>query len=500
MISAACQSRCLLPRPLSYLVPCPLQAAAALSLGLAIALASSVTAQQPAGPRGGPAAQPAQVQYTPLEVPAPTQNEEKEYSNMIRSGITNNSQPLLKVLRWKIAQLTDLDNAKEFGKLRETFVRRDLLTAGRKGQEQGNTRMHEEMVQEVLKFVAEKQLTTAKYHPYTRVNVVLLIGELNQLEPGYKATDVPSPYEPALKFLVDLIEQPDQSEAVIAAALYGIDRHARFEVRSQALVARTVPVLLELAASSKDPQNNEGPGTHPWIRKRALRAVGHLGQIGQQGEVVKVLQKILGNPDETLLLRAEAARAFGFLNILRAPGVQPKQLAYQIAVLVPIAAKQQGLQNWAPQKISTFQVVLSFAEVGLKGAYGEKANQLFAPPAYWGKQPREGVGVIPACVQKDAQTKQFAGAIDSLIGRLVELFLRGQKNPNINVVGDAVAALDTFLQQNNPIAPEPKAKETDTASATTTPAVQPSVPSRAPSPQRSPVSREDLSSQREGGK
>jgi len=154
--------------------------------------------------------------------------------------------------------------------------------------------------------------TKGKFHPASRVNAMMMLGELNSKE-MVAATDKPVPLAAAVPVMLEAIADPQQLDAVKVAALGGLIRHGKLggltdaESRGKVLAA-----MLKLAATDAEPGRSEDG--HAWMRSMACEVLGHIGTVGSKEEVPKVLASIVGDSSQPFFLRTKAAYALGELK------------------------------------------------------------------------------------------------------------------------------------------------------------------------------------------
>lgn len=322
--------------------------------------------------------------YQPLNLPEPTRDEGRVVRNMIYSGELTNKDLLKKAVHWELSQLTKLQKNAEnnLADVRQEFKKRYLQRAGK-----------EELplaFEEIRKLAFEflKPLTTDQYHPFTRVNAMLLIGDLNEKEHVSLGKVPPKPWKPALEFMLEQLEGGKLPSGIQAAALWGVDRHARFGIDSKELKQRAQQYLLSIAKKS-------GQDTHPWMRRRAIRALGHLNSAGEQGEVVDLLLKVAGNSEEAFSLRGEALRSIGYIDQRPLRDGNFAGQAYLAAQVVLETAAYQG-DSWPSEKVALFREVCAMAETAIEGPDPQLLN-----PTHHGPVP-EGLGIRRAAEVNDA--------------------------------------------------------------------------------------------------
>lgn len=310
---------------------------------------------------GKPAAGP---RYAILTVAQPTAAQTRAVSGAL-SAESLNAEAIDPVLDYKLSQLTLPGDMASYAAVREELKYRWLVRATA-------PKVHDHLVTRI--FDTCKQLAGTKYHPYTRINAVLLIGELNKIEAQSKDGGIPPErYHDALPALLDLIEAKDSVEGVVVAALVGVDRHTRYfgdGKTDEKVVDRTYALLSQVAADAN---------ANVYMRRLAVRALGHSGLVGTKSNplaTVELLTKVVNDPANDLILRSEAGRSLGILDLRKANVPNPETLAKAVVTVVVETAKKSGGQEkkWPGAKFLELQRAVSYGETSFNGR-DAKAHQ-----------------------------------------------------------------------------------------------------------------------------
>jgi hypothetical protein len=170
------------------------------------------------------------------------------------------------------------------------------------------------------------------YHPVSRYNATLILGDLNHEKATSDRAAIPLPQ--ALPVLIgDILMDPRQSDAVRVAALIGIRRHAESMREHDAMMlaagrAMTISTMLKIAGASK-PAPNRTPEGHHWMRRQAVEILGALGDVGAGGAVANALVAVADEKEAPLWLRCSAAESLGRLKFkpTDAAAVKPEVVA-----------------------------------------------------------------------------------------------------------------------------------------------------------------------------
>ncbi len=205
------------------------------------------------------------------------------------------------------------------GKLRTFFKQ------SRSGQ------VHDELLALSMRFLKILADTSGPpFHPATRYNAMLAIGELNDSEPSSSSLAVP--HADALPVLLESLKK-GPSDALRVAALRGLLRHCTSGIaNAQVRDAEVIPALLELAKSR--PPKDRSPEGHAWMRALAIESLAALhvsgvagaGAVGPNG-VLDAIVVILGDPASPLPVRCAAARALSSINPAPQFSTTPDQMA-----------------------------------------------------------------------------------------------------------------------------------------------------------------------------
>jgi hypothetical protein len=160
----------------------------------------------------------------------------------------------------------------------------------------------------------DKKLQSAGYNfsPVTRFNAIMMIGQLNQVEPS--GTKLPTPLPAALPILMRRFQDPNQIDAVKLGALVGIRRHCLLEPRNANTVAKMMVDLLR----EKDSKRVRSPEGHAWMRLLAVQTFADLkGRPNTPGVATEFLS-VIAETDSPDFLRYAAASGLGSLDYTNA--------------------------------------------------------------------------------------------------------------------------------------------------------------------------------------
>ncbi|MEK6235493.1 MAG: hypothetical protein N2C14_12365, partial [Planctomycetales bacterium] len=210
----------------------------------------------------------------------------------------------------------------------------------------------------------------------------------------------------------------------------------------EALKRQTLDVLFKLSQPVKD-----GSIADAWLRRRAMRALGHLGDPGKGSRVAAMMFEILNDRRESLATRCEAARAIGYLRIKDAAGLKVNFVAqaHALADLAAVSGRKTGPAKWLPEELQEYQRYLGFIELAFQGP--DLKIQRVAVDGNFG----EGRGLV-AAIADPAQKAQVA----AILGRLSPLTAKvfSLKFVHDDEIRGEVDVLEDWVAKN----PPPKAK------------------------------------------
>ena len=199
----------------------------------------------------------------------------------------------------------------------------------------------------VLDFM--NKLARGNYNPAARINAMLAIGELNDVEPSGSAAVVP--YPEALKTLSDAVSDADLPDAIHAAAMVGVLRHAEAGIRDEGSRRALATVMLRQATA--DPPTGPSAAGREWIMAQAVDTLGLLGSTGDDNDVFKAMTGIVSDTRLSDRTRSIAAGALGQLNYAGAVGIDPLAEAAKLArFTADCCAEETRLSKESAQSVS----------------------------------------------------------------------------------------------------------------------------------------------------
>jgi hypothetical protein len=217
---------------------------------------------------------------------------------------------------------------KNVGKLPDL---RGQLRSSHLGKHTNGTQVHDHLAALVLDFMSK--LAAGPYYRAVRLNAMLMIGELNSIETP------PVPLPEALKVLVATVDSDKAPDAVRAAAMVGVLRHAGASNLDDEGRRLITTAMLRLVAAGP-PVGAAAPGRQ-WILAQGLRTLGVLGSPGEGGAVAKGVLAAVAEPKFPLCVRCVAADSMGRLKYSDAAAIEPLDAAPMLARLATDACIEE---------------------------------------------------------------------------------------------------------------------------------------------------------------
>jgi hypothetical protein len=278
-----------------------------------------------------------QRDYLELPIEEGLKDQRFEVRRILREGQFANDQEreLVKRYYWnyRFPNWTRKDNQNRLPKMRQD-LRNDLRTAG-------SGAPHSFLNQQILDYMA-KMASSERVHPAPRVNAILMIGELNQVEAARPGA-IPTPLPDALPVLVRTLQNDDLPEALKAAALVGIDYQVRFGQLGDDARAALRRQMTELLTAAAPPAGRSAAG-HRWMRARAAEILGHLRGPGENGTVAQALGQVVADRGASMMVRCAAAEALGGLDYADIEGLDTTPMANALASLAVDAIREEALR------------------------------------------------------------------------------------------------------------------------------------------------------------
>lgn len=240
---------------------------------------------------------------------------------------------------FRVAELTWNENLTDLPKKRGNFKTRDLAMCGKAPDQEVHTLLNKKLLEMVSNIAISDE-----YHPAVRYNCMLLIGQLDQIEPAINGTGA-VPLPEALVRLKQAAGDPKQIDAVRIAAMDGIVRHCELSVAEP--VRRELAPMLEAIIADKKPSPVGTRDGQLWLRHRASQALAEMAAKWPEAnrpEALAAFQQLLADEEAAFMFRADAAYGIGALEktvfknsaTLRDVSMLLGQLAIGIATKAPV--------------------------------------------------------------------------------------------------------------------------------------------------------------------
>lgn len=243
----------------------------------------------------------------------------------LRAGRTPEADALAK--EFLIPQMTQFNNLSGLGTLRKNFFSKFLNASS------GPTR--KTLIEQTC-LPTFKTIVEGNFHPSARLNAVLIIGNLNDVDADSSEKAAPIPNSQAVKYLLGLVESVDTPEFVRVGAMTGLHRIANIEYAQKRAdpgdVSRIYQVSLATAQGKAPGQESWSEEVSYWLKRRSAQMLGFLKNKGPGNEAVTTLLEILADDNAQAALRMDAMTA------LREMGVEGDKVKSVIDTVITMAA------------------------------------------------------------------------------------------------------------------------------------------------------------------
>lgn len=261
---------------------------------------------------------------------------------------------------------TKAANRSKLQQLRSQLIVSDLGNAARNG---GPPR---DLLVQTAFNVLSGYVQNDQLDPAVRVAALLSIGDLNAQErPTGGGMQPPTPYPPALSFLINISKDPNQSDALRLAALIGLERHCGCGISDgNVRDTQVIPLLLQIA-TEKDTPANKDPKIHEWFRVRAIDILALLSQPGANAQNVQTLLNMVADQNESSRVRLAAAKALGSFDYSKVQGIDlmtiPQGLGKMVLELciadIQVVSQSGAIDKLEPKKVAQY---VGAAQQGLR--------------------------------------------------------------------------------------------------------------------------------------
>ena len=256
-------------------------------------------------------------------------------NDMLREGFKKpNSEAIFDEYYKKCVfpEWTDPANFSTHGKQAKSLRRRIIKDLDRAGKGPVYDHFNQLILDQMLEFVK------GNYHPATRFNAMLLIGELNTEKPGFNKS--PDPLPKALPILLAAVQDDSLPGGVRFAGLLGVVRHSKYGAKDKKDREKIDKLLLSLVAMRDVPAGRSKAG-HGWFRRIAMDTLARRGSPGPNGIAAKAVASVIGESDAPLSVRCDAAEDLGWFRLRSDTGVNPDAVASMLKDLFKAVANEE---------------------------------------------------------------------------------------------------------------------------------------------------------------
>ncbi|MBS0203051.1 MAG: M56 family metallopeptidase [Planctomycetes bacterium] len=185
---------------------------------------------------------------------------------------------------------------------------RDLISIGvNAGNRVAVPGFHDAVLEEVTSQIGS--FLKSRNNFYSRMNLIILLGELSHARNDLKPDEPPQPYEAAAPMLIQILATPKDPVAIKVVAARGLKRllrHGELDAAIRANAAETATDELKR-------------GSNDWYQLRLIQCLAAVDLIQTRLDnnpvVVETLKSILADEKRTMIVRGEAAHALGRVQI-----------------------------------------------------------------------------------------------------------------------------------------------------------------------------------------
>jgi hypothetical protein len=259
-----------------------------------------------------------------------------DINEMKGSGVVSNAASFNRYYDIELQLFTAEQYANQLPKMRKQ-LKLDLNGMGNAGNPQAHGQLNALLLQRGLQIAQ-----SADESPVARMNAMLIVADLNSKEYARGGGGAATPLPAALPVMLKEFSDPAQIDAVKVACLQGLLRHAEAGISDRGQWNEVQSEMLKTARQAAPPKNRSEDG-HSWIRRRALDVLAAMGlpnDSNQANAEVQAIAGIVGESNERLTLRCQAAETLGALRLNQADKLDLAKLAHDTGWLAVSASKK----------------------------------------------------------------------------------------------------------------------------------------------------------------
>jgi hypothetical protein len=248
-----------------------------------------------------------------------------------------------------------------------------------------------------------KVVRDPEFHPAVRYNAMLIISDLNDVEPvrSISAPQFPVPCARALPVILAEFKRPENTDAIRLAALLGLSRHLEWENEKAPGVPTMPPAIkadiikeLQALVQAKTPPTGRNDDAHQWLRRRALEGLGFAATKTPNQETANLLVALLKDETEPLPLRAAAAALMGKISYQQPVTVDAVATAKDLGYFALVATDAELTRVTTRKKDEEEQLIRLQGQFPSDLMVGMMPQSIRAAPGTTGS-PDGGSGMMP---------------------------------------------------------------------------------------------------------
>ena len=291
--------------------------------------------------------------------------------------------------------------------------------------------------------ITELAPSTTDFHPAVKLNAMLVLGDLNDVQPRGRVEA--KPRVNTQRDLIAYLESPEQlSETLLVGALSGLQRHAH-DALDPNRKARIAKVVANLADAKTVSGRNAAAGL--WIRRQAIDLLGQLGLAGERNIYVGKLYQIIRNQQNPLAIRVAAADALRKIDLTGLPAGVVGKLAQSLTQLAVDTCKTELTEASTPRR--------SFSADRLRMRLATVRQAVTG-----GGEPAEG-GLMAVATEEEQKTLQELINVLQTVETQVQTLNAASNREQIEfVLGESVRGLRSLTPSDSDKKEKPTAPQT----------------------------------------